>query len=1021
MSEKRENAVSLFARLLVEWRRPLAILMGVFTVISLFLIPRIRINDDLTSNLPDDSPMREGLSILEKDFPGLDIRMQTLRVMFVAEEPSDTLQTALESLLERPSQLEVRQNGPHTLYQYFLPKEADGDAVKEAVKGRFGDRVQVEVEDNSGIPEHLFQMIATGFIICLLILVLMSPTFLETVLFLLAFGMGILINTGSNAFLPSITLITNSLAAVLQLALSIDYAIILMNRYRQERKDGEDITPAMARALSKATPAILGSALTTIVSLLMLCFMRLKMGADLGIVLSKGVFCSLVVTFTVLPALILRFDKSILATQKKVPVIPTQGLARFEWKFRVPLFLVSVSLLAGAWLLQRKTDMFYSVTRPTPITQEFPPRNRMLALYPTAEEAAVIPMVDELTRIPGVSCISYPSIAMKPRTATDLATLAPDLTEQVPLQVLDLLYYAATHPERKERMTLEELETSAEDLARLAGQLLPEASGLDVGSRFDLSSLLEEPEEEPVPEEVPEEEPLPEQPADTLLAHSVPTDTSLVAEHIGPVPAEPLREPEDVSEAPEDDFDWSYEAVTKPRTAAEMAEYLPVESRYIKLVYRMSDVGRRGRLSAYEFMSVVSEKVLGNKRYLALIPKESLRQMYEARDALEAAVAAGPSPVADSTLLAQAEIPPMEDTVMVAALPQEERKLELAVPELEMPEEAEMEEEPTPLDMLIETALSGKRCNAVQSYRLLSNAGIPVKQEEIDLLYLYHGYETARDTTTQLSLLELTGFLEDLLENSLLGQYLDSARIEQLNSLKRSISEDLGILRTPQWSVVVVTGDLPEEGPETFGFIENLQQLCQRSFSGPTYQIGFSVMYYEMKSGFSRELLVLTLLTAIAIFLIVALTFRSPVIPLLLVSTVLTAVWLCVAISGIGGTPMHYISYLVLQSILMGSSVDYSILFTNYYREARQGQAPGESLKAAFKGSINTILTSGLIMVLGTLLMSITISDPLLKSVMRSIFLGSLIAILLILFVLPGVLALLDRWVRKRNPSNGAS
>ena len=125
-------------------------------------------------------------------------------------------------------------------------------------------------------------------------------------------------NMGTNAFLPSVSTMTNSITAILQLALSVDYSIMLMNRYRQEKKKEESRILAMINALQHSIGAILGSSVTTIVGLLVLVLMSFKIGEDMGIVLAKGVAFSLFSIFTVLPFLIVTFDNFIEKTKKKV-------------------------------------------------------------------------------------------------------------------------------------------------------------------------------------------------------------------------------------------------------------------------------------------------------------------------------------------------------------------------------------------------------------------------------------------------------------------------------------------------------------------------------------------------------------------------------------------------------------------------------------------------------------------------------------------------------------------------------
>ena len=173
-------------------------------------------------------------------------------------------------------------------------------------------------------------------------------------------------------------------------------------------------------------------------------------------------------------------------------------------------------------------------------------------------------------------------------------------------------------------------------------------------------------------------------------------------------------------------------------------------------------------------------------------------------------------------------------------------------------------------------------------------------------------------------------------------------------------------------------------------------------------------MFDEMQQGFGRELLLLTVLTILAILVIVTLTFRSVVVPVMLLLTVLTGVYLNVFISGLGGRSLLYLAYLIVQSILMGATIDYAILFTNYYREGRRTQGVGESLKAAYRGSIRTIMTSGLIIVLAPGIMSLLVTDHTIASIVGCLAVGGLSAIMLILFVLPGCLAACDRWVQRK-------
>jgi predicted RND superfamily exporter protein len=167
-------------------------------------------------------------------------------------------------------------------------------------------------------------------------------------------------------------------------------------------------------------------------------------------------------------------------------------------------------------------------------------------------------------------------------------------------------------------------------------------------------------------------------------------------------------------------------------------------------------------------------------------------------------------------------------------------------------------------------------------------------------------------------------------------------------------------------------------------------------------------MYKEMKDGFPSEMLLLTILTIVAIFVIVALTFRSAVIPTLLIFAVMSGVYVNVFMSGLGGNTMYFLAYLIVQSILMGATIDYSILFMSYYREHRlKIHVPG-SIKAAYHGAGHSIMTSGLILTLGPLAMSMFINDKMIEMILKCLATGALASILIIFLVLPGTIAICD-------------
>ena len=184
---------------------------------------------------------------------------------------------------------------------------------------------------------------------------------------------------------------------------------------------------------------------------------------------------------------------------------------------------------------------------------------------------------------------------------------------------------------------------------------------------------------------------------------------------------------------------------------------------------------------------------------------------------------------------------------------------------------------------------------------------------------------------------------------------------------------------------------------------------------GKTWLIGTSEMNREMAQNFDTEMNRITLISALAIFIVVALTFRSLVIPLVLVLTVQCGIYLTMTFIGLSGGAMFYLAILMVQCILMGATIDYAILYTSYYREERLNGDVPEAIRGAYDGALHTILTSALIMIGAAGILGYVFANPAIGEICLTISRGAISATLIIVFVLPGVLAALDRFVRYRD------
>ena len=178
-----------------------------------------------------------------------------------------------------------------------------------------------------------------------------------------------------------------------------------------------------------------------------------------------------------------------------------------------------------------------------------------------------------------------------------------------------------------------------------------------------------------------------------------------------------------------------------------------------------------------------------------------------------------------------------------------------------------------------------------------------------------------------------------------------------------------------------------------------------------------------MDETFDNEYLMITLITALAVFFVVLIAFRNPTLPLILTLLVQCGVFITVTVIGAYSGSIYYLALLIVQSILMGATIDYGIVFCNFYREGRKTSDARGALKSAYEGSVHTVMTSGSILVPVLTALGIFASAPMISSVCITLAIGVFIAILLILLVLPGTVACCDRLIRRKprlRKANGA-
>lgn len=210
--------------------------------------------------------------------------------------------------------------------------------------------------------------VAIAVILAVIAMMIFMDNWIIPFVFLASIGIAILVNLGSNYFMGEISYITKALAAVLQLAVTMDYSIFLWHSYGEQKGNYSDHKQAMAAAIHETFRSVIGSSVTTIAGFIALCFMTFTLGRDLGIVMAKGVLIGVMGCVTVLPSLILILDKPLEKTMHKSLIPPTKKLATRTCE-NIPVFLILFLVIVGpAYYGYDKTndEVYYDLSESLP-------------------------------------------------------------------------------------------------------------------------------------------------------------------------------------------------------------------------------------------------------------------------------------------------------------------------------------------------------------------------------------------------------------------------------------------------------------------------------------------------------------------------------------------------------------------------------------------------------------------------------------------------------------------------------
>lgn len=443
------------SRFIVHQRKLISAFFIGLVILCIILFPMVDINYDMTKYLDESMPSKLAIDVVDKSFgmqgmarlmidditipQGKDIKNRIEQVdgvdmvLWLDSDVDDVYEPM--SFMDADDIKDYYNDGSILFDITFIEDDSSArtHAALTEIKKIAGENSYLggSAVENKSVKETLTKEVAKAMCIAIpvvfLILLITTTSYLEPVLFLFVTGVGIVINLGSNIIFGEISFFTFSVAAILQLAISMDYSIFLLHQFTGELEGGEeDHEQAMVHAISKSFVSILASGLTTIVGFVALALMQFKIGKDMGLVLAKGIVISLLCVIFFMPSLILKYYDSVEKYRHKPFVHPSEKISKWIYRSRILILSIVLLIIVPCYTGQNMNQFLYGnealgssegtqvYSDSRTIESKFGRSNMMLILVPRESNIKEKQLADELEALPAV------------RYAKTIATELPD-------------------------------------------------------------------------------------------------------------------------------------------------------------------------------------------------------------------------------------------------------------------------------------------------------------------------------------------------------------------------------------------------------------------------------------------------------------------------------------------------------------------------------------------------------------------------------------------------------------------
>ena len=850
------------ASFIVKSRHFLTVLFVVCVVVSALFIPKVKTNYDITKYLSDDSPTVQALAKMEAEFGASG----TANIM-VKNISGSEAEEILESLRQVDGVANVLFESDDARY-YNAEKQCalfavflkEGNFSQEAhaavaqirtlLAGRevafAGQSVDSAYMQEAVQKDMVVILLISGAVI-FLILLLTSSSWIDPLLFAIVIVGSILMNLGTNALLPTVSFITKSICAVMQLALAMDYSIMLLHRYNEEATTAESRKEALVNALAKTFAPVSASSLTTIAGLLALTFMSFTLGFDIGIVLAKGVLLSLLTVFLFMPGFLLLFAPLLEKTKHK-----------------------SLHTVLKAALAKNRTAREKKLQERHAVDKKGNPRRLTTFTDFQFKSRLIIPILLLVLIVGGAVAQSFVGYDYAMETAKNKS--APIVTEK----------------------------RAIEDAFGYQNSLVVMVPKGDPAAELALT--------------------------DSLLALESNGKTVLLG-----------------------GTGMAKRGLRTPLTAEEIAENYGFDEALVKSAVAEATGDENASIMLLDLLSYMHES--------DFIPNMAAQRQ--------------------ATLNAQTD----EKEALLSS------------------------DEATPMEKLQLTAVLSKSrlAQALESY------GIPAALVDITFRLKAQSDGVPESSITSMSAIEFLRAAKQLNAVLAYGEVLKgtiAAAIETVHGAAATLD-------SRDYTRIIFNLDLPNSGDETFAFIRTVRETVAKYYPENGFVMSESSSFTDISEAFSKDVVLVNLFSFFAVFLIILLTYRSIGIPALLTLVIQGAIWLSMGINGLAGIPIYFICALIVMCIQMGATIDYAILLTGRYTEARKTLPRREAMAHAFDASITTVLTSGSILVIASFIVGLASRMSLISGLGLLLARGCLISVLAVVFALPQVLLLCDKLLEK--------